>query len=61
MSAGPEWELVERPLLDHLASLDWEPLMPGYDLQKANLATIGKSVWLDAVAAGSALVPASGA
>ena len=27
MSAGPEWELVERPLLEHLASLDWETLV----------------------------------
>ena len=27
MTSGPEWELVERPLLDHLASLDWETLV----------------------------------
>ena len=26
MSSGPEWEKVERPLLDHLSSLGWETL-----------------------------------
>ena len=34
------------------ATLGW--LMPGYDLQKANLATIGKNIWLGAVAGGAA-------
>lgn len=29
MSAGPEWEKVERPLLDQLASLGWERLIWG--------------------------------
>ncbi len=29
-------------------------LMPGYELEKANLATIGKSVWLGAVVESSA-------
>ena len=27
MTSGPEWELVERPLLGHLASLGWETLI----------------------------------
>ena len=27
MSSGPEWELVERPLLEHLALLGWEVLV----------------------------------
>ncbi|MCY4368755.1 MAG: type I restriction endonuclease subunit R [bacterium] len=27
MTLGPEWELVERPLLKHLASLGWETLV----------------------------------
>ena len=27
MSSGPEWEQVERPLLDHLSSLGWETLI----------------------------------
>ena len=27
MTLGPEWELVERPLLDQLASLGWETLV----------------------------------
>lgn len=27
MSSGPEWEKVERPLLDQLASLEWETLV----------------------------------
>ena len=27
MTSGPEWELVERPLLDQLASLGWETLV----------------------------------
>ena len=27
MSFGPEWELVERPLLEHLGSLGWETLV----------------------------------
>ena len=27
MSAGPEWEQVERPLLEHLFSLGWETLV----------------------------------
>ena len=35
------WSIVER-------------LMPGYDLQKTNLAAIGKNVWLGAVAESSA-------
>ena len=35
------WSIVER-------------LMPGYDLQKTNLAAIGKNVWLGAVADGAA-------
>ena len=29
-------------------------LMPGYDLQKTNLATIGKNIWLGAVGGGAA-------
>ena len=29
MSAGPEWEKVERPLLEKLASLGWETLLWG--------------------------------
>ena len=29
MSSGPEWELVERPLLDRLASLGWDTLVWG--------------------------------
>ena len=29
MSSGPEWEKVERPLLDQLASLGWETLIWG--------------------------------
>lgn len=29
MSGGPEWDLVEKPLLDHLASLGWETLVWG--------------------------------
>ena len=29
MSSGPEWELVERPLLDQLGSLGWETLIWG--------------------------------
>jgi type I restriction enzyme, R subunit len=29
VSSGPEWELVERPLLDQLASLGWETLVWG--------------------------------
>ncbi|WP_420451415.1 type I restriction endonuclease [Ilumatobacter sp.] len=29
MSLGPEWEMVERPLLDHLASLGWDTLIWG--------------------------------
>ena len=31
-----------------------ERLMPGYELQKANLAVIGKNIWLGAVADGAA-------
>ena len=27
MISGPEWELVERPLLEHLASLGWASLV----------------------------------
>ncbi len=27
MSAGPEWQQVERPLLEHLFSLGWETLV----------------------------------
>ena len=27
MTSAPEWELVERPLLVHLASLGWETLL----------------------------------
>ena len=27
MTSGPEWEQVERPLLEHLASLGWETLV----------------------------------
>ena len=27
MTSGPEWEKVERPLLEHLASLGWETLV----------------------------------
>lgn len=27
MSSGPEWDLVERPLLEHLALLGWETLI----------------------------------
>ena len=27
MTSGPEWELVERPLLRHLALVGWEPLV----------------------------------
>ena len=27
MTSGPEWEKVERPLLEHLASVDWETLI----------------------------------
>ncbi len=27
MTSGPEWELVERPLLEHLALLGWETLV----------------------------------
>ena len=27
MTSGPEWELVERPLLEHLAVLGWETLV----------------------------------
>ena len=27
MSLGPEWERVERPLLEHLALLGWETLV----------------------------------
>ena len=27
MSSGPEWEKVERPLLEHLFSLGWETLV----------------------------------
>lgn len=29
MNSGPEWERVERPLLEHLASLGWETLIWG--------------------------------
>lgn len=29
MTSGPEWELVEQPLLAHLASLGWETLIWG--------------------------------
>ena len=27
MTSGPEWEQVERPLLEHLASLGWATLV----------------------------------
>ena len=27
MTSGPEWELVERPLLEHLVALGWETLI----------------------------------
>lgn len=27
MTSGPEWELVERPLLQHLSALGWEILV----------------------------------
>ena len=27
MSSGPEWEQVEKPLLDHLSSLEWDTLI----------------------------------
>ena len=27
MSFGPEWDLVERPLLEHLTALGWETLV----------------------------------
>lgn len=32
MSSGPEWEKVERPLLDELASLGWDTLVWGEQL-----------------------------
>ena len=27
MTSGPEWDKVERPLLEHLAALGWETLL----------------------------------
>ena len=41
MSSGPEWEKVERPLLDQLASLGWETLIwgeqhPGDDCERSS-------------------------
>ncbi|MCY3807634.1 MAG: type I restriction endonuclease, partial [bacterium] len=41
MTSGPEWELVERPLLEHLARLGWETLVwserkPGYSVDRSS-------------------------
>ena len=51
MTSGPEWELVERPLLEHLALLGWETLVwserqPSHNVDRLSDRDVLLEQWL---------------
>ena len=56
MTSGPEWEMVERPLLEHLALLGWETLVWSERQPTDNVARLSDRDVLLEQRLGSALV-----